>query len=373
MKKISTGTFAAGVLLFSSIAGFSHAAVASESESQILANGVGEVLRDNNELRLVWRDMPASGKVKLSWQDVATGKKSPLEASVVAGQLKLADPNPERRTLFLIDRPNSDKPLVIAERKLPAGGMDNLRDSGGYLTEDGRYVKWGHLYRGDTPHKVNSEGYRYLNAMNLGYVFDLRNNVEIAKKPDPAFENVAWMHTQIPDLPPQFKDVSWETNEAIYNFVKTPRAEQFYPDTNRFMVWQPETIRTMKTIFNKALTDDRAMIWHCAGGKDRTGVVSAVFLSALGVSDKAIIHDYLLTNEYRQEFDKRELAEMSKAFNGDKQAIKGFLAIQQARPEFIQAALDEIKQRYGSMENYLTQAVELTPADIQTLRDRYTE
>lgn len=373
MKKISPGALAASALLFSSLIAFNPCAIAAESESQILSTGVGEVLRSHNELRLIWQGMPASGTVKVNWLDVATGKMQPLEADVIGGQIKLVDPNPARRTLFLIDSPDRSRPLVIAERKLPAGGMDNLRDSGGYLTRDGRYVKWGHLYRGDTPHKVNSEGYRYLNAMNLGHVFDLRNGTEIAKKPDPAIENVAWRHTQIPDQPPQYKDVSWETNDAIYRFVKTPRAEQFYPDTNRFMVWQAETLRSLRSIFTQALSDDRAMIWHCAGGKDRTGIVSAVFLSALGVPDKTIIYDYLLTNDYRQAFDKRELAEMTKAFNGDKQAIQGFLAIQQARPAFIQAALDEIKQRYGSMENYLTQAVQLSPDDIQTLKDRYTE
>lgn len=50
--------------------------------------------------------------------------------------------------------------------------------------------------------------------MNLGYVFDLRNATEIAKKLDPAFENVTWQHSQIPDLSSQFKEVSWETYEA---------------------------------------------------------------------------------------------------------------------------------------------------------------
>jgi protein-tyrosine phosphatase len=373
MKKLSGGILVVSLALFSGMAIFSFPAAAVESRNQILSDSVGEVLRNNDQLRLVWRDMPASGKVILHWQDVASGRISPLEEDVVAGELKLEDPNPGRRTLFLIERPNSEKPLTISERKLPAGGMDNLRDSGGYLTKDGRSVKWGFLYRGDTPHKVNSDGYRYLSTMNLGYVFDLRNDAEIAKKPDPAFGNVNWIHTQIPDLPPQFKDVSWETNEAIYHFVKTPRAEQFYPETNRFMVWQPETLRSLKTIFDKALTDDRAMIWHCAGGKDRTGVVSAVFLSALGVPNDTIIHDYILTNDYRKAFDQRELAEMSKAFNGDKQAIKGFLAIQQARPEFIRAALDEIRLRYGSVDNYLTRAVGLTQEEIFSLRDRYTE
>lgn len=370
---LSISTLVMGVLFFPNFASANDSAADIKSNAPILTITSGEVLRNNNDLHLIWRGMPDSGKVTLSWLDVSTGKKKPLEANIINGQLILPDPNPQRRTLFFINRGPGEKPLTIAERKLPAGGMDNLRDSGGYQTSDGRYVKWGHLYRSDTPHKVNSEGYRYLNAMNLGYVFDLRNATEIAKKPDPALENVAWMHTSIPDLPPQFKDVSWETNEAIYKFVKTPRAEQFYPETNRFMIWQPETLRTLNTIFDKALADDRAMIWHCAGGKDRTGVVSAVFLSALGVPRQAIIDDYLLTNDYRQEFDRHELAEMSKAFRGDKQAIKGFLAIQQARASYIEAALDEIEQRYGSMSNYLTQAVKLSPEDIKNLRERYTE
>lgn len=335
---------------------------------------VGEVIRrDDNKLQLIWQEMPKYGKIKLLWLDVTGGKKTPITGKISQGKLILNDPNPGRRTLFFVPQSEGTGSLIIGERKVPAGGMDNLRDLGGYITADGGYIKWGYFYRGDTLHKVTKEGYAYVDTMRLKYVDDLRNSSEIAKKPDPDFANVVWQHTLIPDLSPKYKDVSWDSNDAIYKFVKTPRAEEFYSDINRFMISQPETLKTLNVIFTQALKNEGALLWHCAGGKDRTGLVSALILAAAGVSDKNIIDDYMLTNVYRQDFDRHELMEMSKVFNGDKMAIKGFLAIQQARPEYIQSALSEIRYHYGSLERYLIDAVKISPESLGEFKKRYVE
>lgn len=349
-----------------------HAAPAIPAVNQQLIDPNGEIVRNADQLTMIWSGMPSQGSVVIKWLDVASGKSQTLNASVQDGKLSIDDPNPHRRTLFTL--PAGQTTVTLAERKVPAPGMDNLRDMGGLKTGDGRYTKWGLAYRADTLYKAKPEGYRYLNHMNMGYVFDLRREEEIAKKPDPAMDGVAYYHTQIPDAPPAYADVSWDTDEAVFKFVSSPRAETFYVDTNVFMVEAKKSHQSMKQVFDIALKGDgKAMVWHCAGGKDRTGYVSAMFLAALGVPQETIVNEYLLTNEYRQDFDRQELADMSKVFNNDPQAIKGFSAIQQSRPEYILAGLKHIEQQYGSIDRYLEQEVGVTPQDIAKLKQLYTE
>ncbi|MBW7983368.1 tyrosine-protein phosphatase [Enterobacillus tribolii] len=362
--------------LFSSLAltGVHAAPAVSDipAVNQQMINPHGLITRDGDRLTLTWQGMPEAGSVTIKWQDLETGNSKAQDVSVQDGKVTIDDPNPQRRTLFML--PAGQQTVTLAERKLPVKGMDNLRDMGGLKTADGRYTKWGLLYRADTPHKAKAEGYGYLRHMNMGYVFDLRRIEEIAKKPDPAIDGVTYHHTQIPDEPPAYADVSWETDDAIFRFVRTPRAESFYVDTNIFMVDAGQSQRSMKQIFDTALKGEgKAMLWHCAGGKDRTGYVSAMFLAALGVPQETIVNEYLLTNEYRQEFDRQELADMSKAFNNDAQAIKGFKAIQQSRPEYILAGLKQIEKEYGSVENYLEKQMGVTAQQIARLKMLYTE
>lgn len=377
MRKIKTSLLLTTLLL--SPLGFSQMSYANQDTAvaypinQQLIDENGSISRNAQLLTLRWKDMPAKGKVAIKWQDLASGKSQDLKAEIKNGVVTISDPNPNRRTVFKL--PTTGKNMIsLAERGVPAAGMDNLRDMGGYKTTDGRHTKWGLMYRADTLYKLKPEGYKYVENMNMGHVFDLRNEGEVSKKPDPSIDGVTYYHVQIPDLPPQYKDVSWDTNETIFAFVSSPRAEKFYIDTNAYMVTQPKSHDSLKRIFNAALQGDgKGMVWHCAGGKDRTGFVSAVFLAALDVPEETIINDYLLTNEYRKEFDEKELADMTKTFKGNKQAIKGFLAIQQSRPEFIKAGLDEITSKYGSVANYLEKEVGISKQQIAQLKALYTE
>jgi protein-tyrosine phosphatase len=140
------------------------------------------------------------------------------------------------------------------------------------------------------------------------------------------------------------------------------------------MVDQAESHESMKKIFAAALKGDgKAMIWHCSGGKDRTGYVSALFLSVLGVPDEGIVNEYMLTEVYRRDFDIKEMQDMGKAFNNHPEAMKGFRAIQQSKAEYIMAGLNKIRADYGTVENYLEKEVGITAKDITKLKALYTE
>ena len=60
-------------------------------------------------------------------------------------------------------------------------------------------------------------------------------------------------------------------------------------------VRQPQIGRILATL---AEPDARPAIYHCAGGKDRTGVISALLLGIAGVPDEVIAEDYALSARY---------------------------------------------------------------------------
>ncbi len=93
-------------------------------------------------------------------------------------------------------------------------------------------------------------------------------------------------------------------------------------------------------------------VYHCAAGKDRTGVISAVLLGALGVPDDLIVADYALSAERIDAIIARIMS-----MKGYEDALKHMPEdTLHARPETMEKVVSEIAARYGSMEGYLRDA-----------------
>lgn len=263
--------------------------------------------------------------------------------------------------------------LLLSRRKVKVDGLDNIRDIGGYKTKDGKKVKWGVLYRADSLSKMTENGKKDFEKLKIGYIFDLRDDNEIAKAPDPVFKNVTYIHTEIPTSGiVQGKPGS---TEEIKEFYSKPETLDYWKNGYEYMVGSSEARESLKTILLTSLENKgkTGMIWHCSGGKDRTGFISVIFLSLLGVDNETILKDYLLTNEYRKKFDTKELEDMKKIFENDPVMTEGFLAIQQAKPEYAGVFLDKIERLYGTTENYLIKEVGMTQEQLNEIKALYTE
>jgi protein-tyrosine phosphatase len=114
-------------------------------------------------------------------------------------------------------------------------------------------------------------------------------------------------------------------------------------------------------LFDHMLTKPEPLLFHCTAGKDRTGLAAALILSALGVSEKDIWQDYLLTNQLY----KRNSAGAS---NLSPDVLK---IVWEVQASFLQSSLDVIQQDHGSMHNYLSQQLKLSPAALHKLRATY--
>lgn len=111
---------------------------------------------------------------------------------------------------------------------------------------------------------------------------------------------------------------------------------------------------------------DGAVLWHCTQGKDRAGSASAMLLAALGADRDLIMADFTLSKNYYDPF----VAKIP--VNNDTQS-KVLNTLISANPVIFEQTLDKVDAKYGSLRNYLTECLGVTPEMMETLRDRYLE
>ena len=116
---------------------------------------------------------------------------------------------------------------------------------------------------------------------------------------------------------------------------------------------------------------DRAVLWHCTSGKDRTGLAAMLLMTALGVDEETIIEDYLLTNTYNAESISAVRAVMEeRGYEEDfiKQAVIVFDAVDES---YMRNAIAWLKKEYGSVSGYIRDAMSISDAEIDSLKEKY--
>jgi protein-tyrosine phosphatase len=169
---------------------------------------------------------------------------------------------------------------VADRRDLQVPGAFNVRDVGGYPAAGGR-TAWGVLLRSGGLQSVDDEGRRALAGLSLRTVVDLREDAERDHSPS-----------------------------ALSGTGLTPLARPIYGGAvSAFAAGR--TLPTLSELYHEMLADRGPALTaavrelarpgaltalvHCAAGKDRTGVVVALTLAAVGVPDEVIAQDYALT------------------------------------------------------------------------------
>ena len=243
--------------------------------------------------------------------------------------------------------------LILAEKRLPIAGAYNFRDLGGIPTKDGRKVKWGKLFRADEMSHLTDSDKIYLASIPLTSVIDFRANIEMRRSPDvlPASVKFSYPLTITPG------NLSTEGIQA--NLLKT-NIDIHMQNMNRLLVSETACVNAYRKFFNilqKRLS--APVIYHCTAGKDRTGMATALILLALGVDEKLVLEDYML----------------SKIFIADKYAdfVSRFpraASMLTVKPSFLKAGLDEIIQTHGSIESFLTITLNI---NLEKLQEMYLE
>ncbi|HKW62736.1 MAG TPA: tyrosine-protein phosphatase [Candidatus Acidoferrum sp.] len=300
-----------------------------------------------------------------SAKSIFTIREAPADVSV---------PEPSGRVYFHL-KPTAGPIRVVSVRRLPLEGAKNFRDLGGYRTTDGSYVRWGLVYRSGHLVHLTARDSEYLSSLGIRLVCDVRSDGERARAPD------HWPG----DTP------SGNEGEVFYvpigsNLNSSPTVEDLKRKVAAINAETKGSVRAYDyaiqyagqygKILQRIAAGDLPVVTHCTAGKDRTGVFSAILLTALGVPRGTVVQDYMLSNQFLLAPDAIEntTADLQLAFGllgrPDLLAVK---TIMTSKPETLEATLDKIDQAYGSFANYLREAARLSDSDLAKIRQRLLE
>lgn len=229
-------------------------------------------------------------------------------------------------------------------------GALNVRDLGGYPTADGRAIKWGLVYRGDGPERIDGDDRAEIVRRGIATVIDLRAASE---------RGASWSVVDGGIV----HDLSLFENLPDVSELPVLRGPS---DMAARYVWRVETTAPiMVTALDiMAAASDRPMLFHCSGGKDRTGTLSAALLELLGVGDDVIVADYALSHEPHQRIVAMVLGDPKP--QDVKYAHLPDVAIS-AHAETMESFLAQIRDKHGSIAAPLW-AAGLSEATVATLR-----
>lgn len=248
---------------------------------------------------------------------------------------------------------SQDQKIFLSERHLPMTGGYNFRDLGGFKTKDGRYTKWGRLFRADELSNLTEDDLKYLASIPITSVIDFRAQSEAKRSPDKLPETVQFTYP-IAITPGNL------SNEGIQaNLLKTNIDVQM-KQMNRLLVSDPVCVRAFRIFFAIVQNNLSApLIFHCSAGKDRTGMAAALVLYALGVDEATIMQDYLSSKIYLSDKYDAFIAKYPRA-----------ASIFTVKSMFLHAGINQIKRDHGSVMDFLTKVLKV---DIVRMRRLYLE
>ena len=241
-------------------------------------------------------------------------------------------------------------------RDLDWDGCLNVRDLGGHRTTDGGETRFGEIVRADSIRQLTDDGWRAAVEYGVRTVVDLRMDAELEADP-PAKLPVEVLHF------PFFHD----DEEA---FAEVEAASESAADTasgtrDVYLVFLERFRANVAAAFGAvAHAPEGAVVVHCMGGKDRTGLLVALLLRVAGVDDAQIAADYAVSEERLWPRHEAWLAEAGT--DAERERVKRIAATPAGS---MLGVLEELERRYGSVDAYL-RAGGLGDDELQLVRNR---
>lgn len=220
-------------------------------------------------------------------------------------------------------------------------GAKNVRDLGGLRTASGAETRRGFVYRADGLSRLTERDLELLASLGIATIIDLRYDEERAKAPDRLPPGSATRFFVRGFLPQGSVEMfEWVNNKGAdaakaYTLMRDNYARIPYEHADAF-----------RDVMHHVIAPGSAPhLIHCTSGKDRTGIIVAFILLALGVAVDDVVGDYELSHGDWQPVD-------AFARSARREAVDVVMA---ANPDYLRAALDAIDRRSGSFDAYLSE------------------
>ena len=268
----------------------------------------------------------------------------------------------------LMDRPLHTKNNTFQteeHRLLPMDGSHNTRELGGYKTTDGKTIKWGKLFRSDKLSDISKTDQAYLQNLGIKKIVDFRSEQEKAEDPNIIPTGISYV-----EMPISVDGAMRSKIEAVLKGETDREVQSFLIDANKEFVTNYADV--YENFLRGLIDDDAPTLFHCTAGKDRAGFAAAITLIALGVSKEDVINDYMKTNAFTQERIEEILGqiELMSLYQSDVEILRPLLGVEQI---YIETAFRTAEEKYGSLESFIRDGLNISDEDIQKLRNKFLE
>ncbi|MDB5774965.1 MAG: protein tyrosine phosphatase [Herbaspirillum sp.] len=224
-------------------------------------------------------------------------------------------------------------------RHITLRGTCNLRDLGGYPVAGGNSLGWRRVLRSDSLHDLDAQGMASLIDSGVASIVDLRDTAELERQPNPFSTHRAVRYTHIP----LFSNLDLQTR------LRIAQAEG-----DVLLALYCDVLMNRQSALSdalRAIADARpgGVLFHCTVGKDRTGVLAALVLAAVGASAEDIIADYALSAARIGSIRERMMADF---LTGGADAAS-LLPLFLSNPATMRGMLDYLDRQYGGINAYL--------------------
>ncbi|WP_327753802.1 tyrosine-protein phosphatase (plasmid) [Sphingobium sp. SJ10-10] len=242
-------------------------------------------------------------------------------------------------------------------------GGHNFRDIGGYPTRDGCHVAQGLVFRSGTMSELSDRDHAILDNLGLKVICDLRSTSERSRRP-----------SRLPEAA-QYEIWSRDHHMSAGDLTEAMHRPDATPDTVRALMIDAyrtlayEQAPSYRELFLRIAQGPLPLVFHCAAGKDRTGIAAALLLDLLGVERERIFADYALTDEFFARGCQLIASDpVGHRFAEVDPAI--WEPMMRADPAYLAAMFVALEVRHGTAEAFIRDELGLDDEDIMTIRDR---
>lgn len=246
-------------------------------------------------------------------------------------------------------------------------GADNFRDLAGtraaIATKDGGHLASGVVYRSNALANLTDADLSTLEGLGVSTVIDLRSAEEIEAAPDRVPAGAEWVNVDIMGR----GDTAVNPGEDFH--VESPeQAGELLEQANVAFVEDGGQREAFAEVLETVADAEGAVVFHCTAGKDRAGWTAAMLQYIGGADDKAVMKNYLATNDYSAESIDATVEHIRES-QGD-EAAEAYRVLLGVDADFLQAGLDSIEENYGDVDTYLTEGLGLDQETIEKLQDK---
>ena len=250
----------------------------------------------------------------------------------------------------------------------------NARQLGGYQIGDQR-IKDNLLLRTAKISELSEEDSTLLcDKYKVQCIYDFRGKKESLSAPDVIPGKARYLSLALSFSEDENEtDTKFENEEQmigmLLQYADHPSVQAMCTSMYDVIFFEESSQEVYRQFFADLLTvkpEDGAVLWHCTQGKDRAGSASAMLLAALGADRELIMADFILSKDYYDPMTSKIKTETE----SQKTVINTLIS---ANPAIFEVTLNKVDEKYGSLRNYLTECIGVTPEMMNILRDRYLE